>query len=105
MELPLPPSPLAEFDLAMPHLSQEPTSYADWQSLDSQNDSEPTQITVSPRLHRHSWSYYISDIALKQLECRSLNALYRGGPEQWTLDLIPTLLCTVRGFESELDAL
>lgn len=110
MELPLPPSPLADLSLTIPSLQQEPAHSTDSQFLylaprDEDQADFQTEVAVSTSVHRLSWSYYTSDIKLKQLQCRLLNALYRDGPQKWAWDRTPHMVRIAEDIEAELDAL
>jgi hypothetical protein len=110
VELPLPPSPLADLNLTIPSLHQEPAYSTDSQFLylplrDEDEEDFQTEVAVSTSLHRLSWSYYTSDIKIKQLQCRLLNALYRDGPQKWTWDRVPHMVRIAEDLEAELDVL
>jgi len=110
MELPLPPSPLADLNLTIPSLHQDPaySTKSQFLYLASRDEEEAdfqTEVTVSTSLHQLSWSYYTSDIKLKQLQCRLLNALYREGPEKWTWDRVSHMVRVAGDMEAELDVL
>ena len=101
---------MADLNLTIPNLQQEPTYSTDSQFLYLASGDEPeadlqTEVTVSTFLYRLSWSYYVSDITLKQLQCKLLNALYRDGPHKWTWDRVPQMVRTVEDLEAELDVL
>ncbi|KAA8642740.1 fungal specific transcription factor domain-containing protein [Aspergillus tanneri] len=124
VELPLPQSAIAEYEYpdlfpTPPNLSEDypeggsqGTGWsAPWNSSRLANGSHLNQAQTSFEVRNHilqlfdedqSWYYYLTEVALRRIGNRVLNAFYRRGPCMWSS--IKPLIPLALEFESQINA-